>query len=74
VPQEQEALVAFRLTDPARSWLLAYGLTEEQVQHVERTEDTWRSLARRPRVKSRAALLREEARRVEKLERKMRRA
>lgn len=66
--------MSFKLTDAARSVLMGYGLSEVQVQYVEHTEATWRALNRKPRFKSQSALLREQARRVERLERKMRRA
>jgi hypothetical protein len=62
----------FAFSEFTRATLRQYGLTEEQVQHVERVEATERSLRTRLRPQSGAARLRSLAREMERAARRRR--
>jgi hypothetical protein len=63
---QSEVAVAFAFSEYTRSTLRSYGLTDEQVQHVERVEGTERDLARTLRRPSLASRLRSAAKGLER--------
>lgn len=64
---------AFAFSQPVRLALFARGLSTAEVAALESLEEEARRQARALRVPSASAMLRAQARRLEKLERRMRR-